>query len=182
MNKTVPACANRIPVMLIYLRAGLSRGLGSEVLDTNSERAYMNSKTLWLLPRLLVVLGLGSALADTPTTGSVTNPGVDVKLKIEKAPEGDKRPRISYLKTWFEQRGSSDIVHVTNLGTTPAQWSGRIYELGTDCRCMVPNKCDVGPICTNPNGGDTQVYTGEHRCLPILVINHSQDVGQCPSK
>jgi hypothetical protein len=146
----------------------------------------MSVRNVWLIPRLLILFGLGCAAADAPNTTNAGDPGrkpvVDAKLTVQKAAEGEQRPRSSYLRVWYERRGNWDLVHVTNLGNTPAEWSGRIYEDGKGCTCMAPNMCIVGPACTNPNGGDTHAYANEHRCMPILLITQAQDVGACAIK
>ena len=144
----------------------------------------MNKRFIWLAPRLLVVFGLGCAAAEVPssTNSPPPKPPVDAKLTLEKGHQAEERPRISYLQTWYEHRGYWDIVHVTNLGTTPTVWSGRIYEDGKGCTCALPNACYVGPVCTNPNGGDTRAYAGAHSCMAVLTITQSQDVTQCAAK
>jgi len=167
-------------LLRIVIPAAMLQGvvsLLSRLRISNSQGTHVNSRSVWLLPQILIVFGLVSA-----AVADVRKPALDAKLTVQKAPEAEERPRISYLKTWYERRGNYDVVHVTNLGTTPAVWSGRIYEDGKGCLCMAPNMCTVGPACTNPNGGDTRAYAGAHSCMAILSITESQDVAQCVAK
>jgi hypothetical protein len=147
----------------------------------------MNKRVEWLAPRLLVVFGLGcAAAADVPGSANTEKippkPPVDAKLIVENGHQAEQRPRASYLQIWYENRGYWDVVHVRNVGTSAALWSGRIYEGSKGCTCALPNACYVGPACTSPNFGDTRAYAGAHSCLPVLVISESQDYPQCPAK
>jgi hypothetical protein len=109
-------------------------------------------------------------VADVPTAEGGKKPTVGAKLRVQEASQGEKRPRTSFLKTWYEQRGQYDVVHVTNLGTIRSVWSGRLYD-GKACLCMAPKICTMGPACTNPDGGDTRAYAAPHNCQPILTIS-----------
>jgi hypothetical protein len=127
------------------------------------------------------VVGLGLALADAPTTESAGKPPVDAPLTVTKNASGESR--IIFLDQWTEHRGMYDILHVTNLGTTAAVWSGYVKETGKGCICAPPNVCQVGPVCTGANTADTRAYTNLHSCSPKLGIPNQQDVGPlCPAK
>jgi hypothetical protein len=131
--------------------------------------------------RVLILCALECTVADPQGVDAPKQP-VGSKLVVKAGPKGEKRPRISVLRTYYEQAGASDLVHVQNSGDTAAVWSGRVYEGGKACKCLVPAQCLIISACINPNA-DSVVYVGEHRCLPVLVISKAQDIGgACPTK